>query len=711
MGRIIAPHGGHGKSFLTDLSVFFSAPIRVYSRWAPKADNSDGEPGCDRIASFVTADAPADKAMAKLNQIYKHLQSLGDACVDQAMAQALPTADADALGIMALILLQRRQIQGTIALVEQYHRLPEPIRHTVLQHAPELTRALRVVMDNKKTTGPANAVHIIRQSALVRQAYLIADQLRQGHDDLKDESARCLLEMAEHTAGGPDQANDTAWDPVETTFVRSAIHEAIKFYAQHSRQDVLRAMFSLPLPAVTELLASLGATGAPLRHQTGVLLTRSDTSAVRRSLLQALVIHDLQPFAIDGLRLSIDAGTFGQALENWHLLLLKRYRTALKRIKTADSYIPSPDFYRKPTIAKQARGLPTWITELPQDRPKQVRLLAGINKAADPGTRLGALRKLLILAEKAPPDAAVHTAIAGFCADPSEYIIRVALTHLIRCNYPDTARVLAQLVNSPHKEIQRIAGKRLVPVAFSRLWDSWHRLNHTQRIGAGRALIKIDPGFHTALQDKLNLADSKPKLRALSIIGELNQGMLFQDTILRLCRDRDPHVVSAAVKALGTAEPKRAASAIESALDHEDDRVRANAVEALARLDSTRHIDQIAEMTGEHEPNRARANAIQALMQMRAADALHALTRMLGDPRPQHRTSALWLVESMGIAEVAREVAEMSISEPDLQVRERAERVILQVIDQMSQPLPIHSLVPHDPTNEETSQEDHAAAG
>jgi HEAT repeat protein len=649
--------------------------------------------------------------MSNINRIYEHLQSLGDVCVDQAMAQALPTADQGALSLMALILLKRRQIQGTIALVEHYHRLPEPIRQTVLQHAPELTRALRIAMDNKKSAGPANAVHIIRRSASIRQAYLVADQLRQGHDGLKDESARCLLEMAERTTGEPGKPIQASWDPVETAFVNSAVKDAVKFYAQHSRQDILRAMFSLPLPAVTGLLGSLGASGSPLMHQTGVLLTRSDTPAVRRALLQALLIPGLHTFAIDGIRLSIDAGTFGQALGNWHLLLLRRYRNSLKRIKTAENYTPGPDFFKKPATPHQARGLATWLASLPHERPKQIRLLAAMNKAADPATRLGALRKLLVLANQTTADEAIHNAIAGFCSDPSSHIVRAAMTHLIRGDSPDTTKVLAQLVNSPHKEVQRIAAKRLVPVAFARLWDSWHRLNHAQRIGAGRALIKIDPGFHTSLQDKLHLLDTKSKLRALSIIGELNQGLLLQDTVLRLCRDRDPHIVSAAVKALGTAEPKRATPAIESALQHEDDRVRANAVEALARLDSSRHVEQLAEMTGEQEPNRARANAIQALMQMRAGDALHALSQMLTDPRPEHRTSALWLVESMGIAEVARDVAEMSISEPDTQVRERASRVILQVIDQMSQPLPIQSLISEAPASEDPHQEDHAVAG
>lgn len=651
--------------------------------------------------------------MPKINQIFKHLQKVNDPCVDQAMAQALPTADAGSMQLIALILLQRRHIQGTLALVEHFHRLPEPIRQTVVQHAPDLTRALRVAIDNKKTTGPANAVHIIRRSASVRQAYLIADQLRQGHNDLKNESALCLLEMAQRTIPDPHQPTPQArWDPTETAFVFSAVKEAIRFYAQHKRQDVLLAMFSLPVPAVTELLNSLGASTGSLSHQTGVMLTRSDTTVVRHALIQALDVASLHPFAIDGLRLAIDAGTFGQALGRWHLLLLKRYRNALKRIKTPENYTPEPAFYRKTEAPEQTRGLAIWLTELPHDSHKQVRLLAALNKADDPVTRLSALRKLLTLANKAPADAPVHTAIAGFCSDASEHIVRVALAHLIRCHYPETAKILAQLVNSPHEQVQKIAGKRLVPVAFPRLWDSWGKLDHAQRIGAGKALIKIDPSFHTSLQDKLHLPDTKAKLRALSIIGELNQGLLLQDTILRLCRDRDPHVVSAAVMALGTAEPKRAAPAIESALNHEDDRVRANAVEALARLDATRHIDQISQMTGEGESNRARANAIQVLMQMRVTDALAALSHMLADPRPEHRTSALWLVESMGIAEVAREVAEMSISEPNSDIRERAERVILQVIDQMSQPLPIHSLLPDEPDEEPKPQpKDHAAAG
>lgn len=638
--------------------------------------------------------------MAKLKRIYEYLQGLGDVSVDRAFAQALPTADPATLGPMALILLQRRQTDGGLAIVENFHRLPPAVRQTVLQHAPELTKPLRVAIGNHKTAGPANAIHIIRRSASVRLAYLIADQLRHGQDELKDESAHCLLEMAQRTTSDTDGQYAPAGEPVEVAFVSSAVQEAIKFYAQHQRRDVLLAMFSLPLPSVTKLLASVGGMGTTWTHPVGVLLTRSDTPAVRRALLAAMSVQALHPFALDGIGLALDTGHITHAVSHWHLLLLKRYHNPIKRVKNAERFVPGKDHYQK--LNKQQgtpgymQGLAAWIAELPMERPTLIRHLGALSAAADPATRLAALRRLLALAEAESPQSQVHHAIAGFCTDKKPELVRVAVTHLIRCGYPDITKVLAHLINSPDPGIQKIAGKRLVPVAFPRLWESWPRLNQAQRLAAGRALIKIDPGFHAALHDKMATLDSAIKLRALSIISELNQGLLLQDTLLRLCRDSDAKVVSAAVKALGSADPEKALPVIEAALKHEDDRVRANAVEAIAHLDASRHADVLASMTDEREANRARANAIQALMQMRTGEALQALSRMLGDPRAEHRASALWLVETMGVAEVARDVAEMSISEPDPKVRKKAGAVIQAVIQNMSRPLPIQGLFEED---------------
>ena len=632
--------------------------------------------------------------MAKIHFIYQQLRAIPDRSVDQAIAQAMPTADPDSLTIMAQTLLERKRGPGLTALVEHYHRLNKDLQEKILQHAPELTRALRLAMSSKQAQSQANTVYIIRRSLATRQAYLIADQLRKGHDKLKDESARCLLEMAQTTTPTPTTSPQgeapPRVDPVEAGYIQTAVQEAIRFQSQHKRKNVLQAAFSLPMPAVAKVLRSLKGIDESLIHETGVTLTRGDTPAARRALLIALSVEGLGSYVLDGIRMCADTGKLADALSHWHLLLLRRNRVALARAKRLEGFCPDPSAYNGEQT--HPHGLAPFIGTLPLDVPTRVRQLAAMREASDPHTRLFALRRLLELAQDSPPDAPAHSAIAGFCTDASEPIARLALAHLVHSDSPATTRVLAKLVNSPHEQVQRIASRRLAPVAFSRLWENWPNLNREQRLGAGRALIKIDPKFHTTLADQLTLTDKATRLRALSIVSELNQGVLVQDKLLRLTSEKDPYVVSAAVRALGSAEPDVAAPVIESALNHEDERVRANAVEAMGRLDAARNTERIVEMTHNDQSSRARANAIQALLQTHTTDALHALSDMLNDPRPRHRVSALWLVESMGIASVARDVAEMSISESDPNVRQRAGRVIAEIIDQMSQPLPIDVL-------------------
>ena len=395
---------------------------------------------------------------------------------------------------------------------------------------------------------------------------------------------------------------------------------------------------------------------------------------------------------MDGIRICRDTGKLTEALQYWHLLKLRRYRIAVKRIKINEQYIPDKAAYETKGPAGHTAGLVAWLGELQMEPAALVRELSALNQVPDEYTRLLALRKLLAIAVQAKPEDSVQHAIAGYCGDKKPELVRIALTHLIRCRYPDITKVLAQLVNSPDPQIQRIAGKRLAPVAFARLWESWPRLERDQKLAAGRALIKIDPNFHAALHDKMCLPDPEPKIRAMSIVSELNQGLLLEDKLRQLSRDSNPRVVASAIKALGSADPERNTPLIERALESKDERVRANAVESLSKLGITQHVDLLVRMTHEHESNRTRANAIHALMKMQAGDAMQALSRMLNDTRAAHRTSALWLVEEMGVAEVARDVAEMSISEPDKKVRGKAVHVINRIIEQMTQPLPIEVL-------------------
>jgi hypothetical protein len=110
-------------------------------------------------------------------------------------------------------------------------------------------------------------------------------------------------------------------------------------------------------------------------------------------------------------------------------------------------------------------------------------------------------------------------------------------------------------------------------------------------------------------------------------------------------------------------------------------------VEAIQQAESTEHIEQIIQMARADEP-RPRASAINALLELRTPEAMASLSGMLTHPDAEFRTSALWLVDHLGLIAVARQVAEMSLDDPSQQVRSQAHDVVQRLIDRMSEPEP-----------------------
>lgn len=618
----------------------------------------------------------------KLASLFALVAGLRDPAVDRALAAALPTADAASLDRITRLILERGRAEGLVGLVREFHRLPRSARAEVTARAFDLFRPLREAMAGDDESAQLNAIGIIRESLAARLAYLVADKLRHGSQTVRDAAAACLLDMAERTAASPAlPAGSARLDADATGFLAAAVGEAFAAYDAHRRPAVLLSLVWLwprPTPQVERYLNN------PHHHATAalaMLLRDAEHPVARSRLLTALALPELGEAAVDGLRHSCAGGRLGDALESHHALALNRPRRTLARLKSTDGLVPEPHLLAEAT-PEQRRGLPAYLAALPGDRAQLIARLLQARKTHDATTRLFVLRRLIALGQS-DRDPAVADAVAQFCSDHDEDLARTALWHLIRTGYAELPKLLASLVNGPHDSIRRIAGERLAPVAFARLWAAWPQLDATRRATAGRAIIKLDPTFHRALGDKLAAGDRAGRLRALSIITELNQGAFFSEALIRLTQSPDHHVVSAAVRALGSASGDAVAAALRAALDHADGRVRANAIESLAQQRTGQSADRLAQLADDAE-GRPRANAIAALMELNPGEAVQALRRMLADDRADHRKSALWLIENVGLLEVARDVAEHSISDPDPDIRHRAERVIAALLDRMT---------------------------
>jgi len=626
--------------------------------------------------------------MSRLYDIYQRLRSIQDPSVDRAMAAALPTADPLAVKLITLNLLERQHPEGTATLVLYYDRLLPDIQARVIRLAPQWYRSLREAAGRKSDHGPANAIRIIVEAKIAKLAYLITEQLHHRPDKLRKQAAQGLCELARWAGAAtgcqddPATQSPTRCDVTSTAYIQAAVEEAVRLYHTHHQPAALMAYAAMVSHSMPKILLQLQDPSNPAVEALREMLPKVGHRDIRRAALVLVQVPTLTHAALAGLKVTGAGEGLVDVLSGSHLLLNQRISDPLRGLTQPLHLWPATgDVVQWP--AQTTRGLARWAQALPMTPRERVESLANLGGMPDALSRLNVLRQLIAISQSGQAPSA-NDAIARFCNDPQEKLAKIALRYMICSRRDGLTDLLTRAVNSKHAGVAQLARARLAPLGFARLWDHWPSMDATQKLSTGRALIKIDALFHSHLSSKLVGGQGWARLRALSIIHGLNQGLLFEPPLLTMVGDQDPKIASAAVRALGSARSEVAVKALEKALGHENSRVRANAVEALDHLQSTRHVRRLVEMAHEEQQGRPRANAIRALLRMRAGDALSALVKMLHDPRPAQRISALWVIQAMGLIEVAHQVAEMSITDSDLNVKSRAGHVVHGLMDVMN---------------------------
>lgn len=612
-----------------------------------------------------------------MRPIFRLIQGQADPAIDRALAAALPTCSAASAGRVVDALLERRGRPAARALIDQFHRLPEPARKRVLAAAGGLGGPLRHAAAAARTPAAGNAVALIVEARLWSLAYLITDVLRRGDAERRAAAADALLAMArlcdpaERAGGRPGPAAD------EAGHVAGAVAEALRHYEMHEQGPTLHAALHLMhrhQPVFASVLEEAEHPAvAPLRRR----IRSGDIPAANRRLVAALAYGGLASAAVKALTRFAAEGRLAEALTDVAGLRHPAAARALAEHGDAAALWPDPAQVPAWPAAAQ-RGLVVWARVLGGDTQAVAERLISLSTLDDGAACLAALRGITSLPGLEPENA--RAAIEPFAHSPHRAVARLATRHLVRASVGGPTRALASLCNSPHPDVAQMAERALAPIGFQRLWDGWPRLRPGQRVALGQALIKIDPRFHAVLADRLAGPSPATTTRALAMITELGQAAFFEDDLRRLARGQDHRLAATAVRALGQVATAESEGALVHALDHADARVRANAVESLTQLGQDhliRHADRLGTLARE-KANRPRANAICSLLRLterpEAAAARQELDAMLHDPRPEHRRSALWVVESAALTDRAAQVAEMAVSDADQQVKDRARR-------------------------------------
>jgi HEAT repeat protein len=621
--------------------------------------------------------------VSRAQQLYQSLRSIADTSVDRALAAALPTADAQSRQWIALILLERQHAGSLTALVVNYHLLEEPTRVALIGQIEHLYSPMRVASESRDEQVRTNVIEIVRRARHSRLAYLVTDQLRHMPREVRQAAADCLLELAQGHARS-DQVNSA--DARSVAYLAKAIFQAVRSFDVHGQKEMLHALTlvsPMPLDETRELLvdAEHPATSALAR-----LMEDAEAPATRRALLAYAKVPTLVDAALIGIGNAWRHGHCADVLHTAHLTIDGSVRELLLSLKQPILLLPRVDQLPealaasgKPSNLQQWRHLPQWIMALPIEASQKVQKLAALEQVPDAPTRLAALRRLMQLSEDSQTLCACAV-IADFCHDPHTPLARIAIRFLVRRKWEGLMPLLLKLVNGSDQQIRVLAAAQLAPLGFNRLWAAWPRLSSANQIAAGRALIKLDRGFHSHLGARLKANDDNAtKMQALAIIQRLRQGQFFVPTLEAMIHDQDVRIASSAVQVLGAGECAEAADQLRKALDHHDSRVRANAVEALHQLHLTEPLPQLLRMA-RHDEARPRANAIGVLIETQGDQAIELLLNMLADKRPQQRISALWLIDYLELVQVSQQVAELSIADRDPSVRRRAASVIQHLI-------------------------------
>jgi HEAT repeat protein len=132
---------------------------------------------------------------------------------------------------------------------------------------------------------------------------------------------------------------------------------------------------------------------------------------------------------------------------------------------------------------------------------------------------------------------------------------------------------------------------------------------------------------------------------------------------------------SSAIAALGNIPNQETTQKLIEALDDEDPRVQANAIEALESANPPDLIELIEDKLNSPN-NRIKANAIKVILKPQYSLALKALAAMLDHPDPVYRRSALWAVSHTMPLYLISKINKLANEDPDPEIKDSAKHAV-----------------------------------
>ncbi len=608
-----------------------------------------------------------DAIHPRLQSTYDALSQDGNLAVDSVLVEALPDLEPLIRGVAVRVLLERGNATQLVPLIGRFSGFDPELQQQLLANMDGLASTLRKAISSESDDARLGAVEIIRVSENTQYAYLLACALPRRCPRTSTAAARVLEQMTHdvversHSATGQVQRREMARI---VAHLAEAINEAIESWQSHFRGEILRAAMWLGAYTEAELFKQAGITRTHLVRALNESLGNHFSPMMASYAIRALQYPDLRNAAAHRIGTCTD----------WDFLL-----------RLLDEAWITYD----PEMARACGWLRNFAPLLEnKDRWKELTTDQAI----------GAMRFVSLTTLPVDQKYTVFHEMLGHHHNP---VREAALWHITRMVSPRTDRLLQRVVGwrdsllspiaarelfrrnptgyRPDELVEQVAQSDETPVTveeqFERAWLRFDVMTEEERKSEIDHLLQSDDRFDSILKARLRSDEAEERIRALIMIGRSDRIAPFALEIYAAGHASDEKSRSIAVGLMSKMKGATADRIMQMALHDYDQRVQANAVEALESADSDQRFKLLAPKL-EADNNRVKANAVKALLPLRARDAAEALIHMIQDDQREHRLSALWVIEELGLQTLLQRVIDLAAEDPDDVVRAKAAKLL-----------------------------------
>lgn len=476
-------------------------------------------------------------------------------------------------------LLRRPEQRGHFAVLRSVDPL-DPAWPPRFQQMPiRFLQSLREALVSSEEQLRENAYQVVLWTSLFDTIPLLVNLLERPEPDQAERAGEVLLELSRRLASSlaaADPPHQVATLHRAAEQARRALAIGVDRYNKHERREVIEAFLALVRENVGILRDVLTSSVHPARNALLRIFREAADPSVVQALCGFLHVRDI-PTAVLGVLAQREDPAF--------------VRQFVKQVG-AD---PPAEVRRNLKRLRQLKWLNNLGRILPElNEVEQSLVPSVVSKTAVPAAHaLAALGEVLrhgLPAARAAAAEALgnyHGAEANALAvqaahDPDPLVVAAVLPQLRGRNLAGTLPVILQSLESSHPMVRRAARQCLREFSFRRFLETWDMLPPEIRRDTGMLVKRVDGHTPALLRAELASPFRSRRLRALSVVQELDLIFRVESSVIPLLQDEDPAIRAEAAAALALTDSPAAINALKNALADPNALVR-EAAEASIR--------------------------------------------------------------------------------------------------------------------------------